>query len=67
MTTQLCIACHLFPRHWRSFCASCSAWLGFIGRRKITEGGASERKRAIVRIQTKLASLNKFRTKEKLG
>jgi predicted ATP-dependent serine protease len=64
---QLCAACGLLPRHWRSFCATCAAWLGFSGRRRITEGGESERKRAIVRIQTKRASLNKFRTKESRG
>lgn len=67
MTAQLCAACNLFPRHWRSFCFGCAGWLGFAGRHKITKGGESERKRAIVRIQTKLASLNKFRTKERVG
>lgn len=65
MTASLCVACHVHPQHWRSFCALCSQWLGVMWRRRITEGGTSERRRAISAIQTHLSSLN--RVKEKWG
>ncbi len=57
MPAQLCVACHRLPPHWRGFCSNCATFLGFAGRRRITEGGESERKRAIRRIQTKNASV----------
>lgn len=63
MSPQLCIACGLHPQHWRGLCASCAQWLGVGWRRRITEGGESERRRAVEAVRTHLASLNKFRTK----
>lgn len=64
MSAQLCVACGRFPQHWRGICALCAQWLGFAGRRKITEGGDTERRRAIRRIQAHLASFNTVRVKE---
>jgi len=62
---SLCVGCGKLPSWWRGFCGICSAWLGIGWRRRITEGGTSERRRAISAIQTHLSSLN--RVKEKWG
>lgn len=51
MSAQLCIGCGKLPASWRGFCTTCSRWMGVFWRKKITEGGQTQRRRAAEAIQ----------------